>query len=70
MSHDFRPPGSAFPGFVLLMAIAAMIVALVSVRQPTQAARVWVPAASAGATSSIHDVGETCARRCKSIDPA
>jgi hypothetical protein len=69
MSQDYHPPGSAFPGFVILVAIAALIVALVSVRQPTQAARVWVPV-SKGASNSIRNVGETCAPRCRSIDPA
>ncbi|TWA26092.1 hypothetical protein FB004_103198 [Sinorhizobium medicae] len=69
MSQDYRPPGSGFPGFVILVAIAALIVALVSVRQPTQAARVWVPA-STGASNSIRNVGETCAPQCRSIDPA
>ncbi|TWA47405.1 hypothetical protein FB008_12040 [Sinorhizobium medicae] len=69
MSQDYRPPGSGFPGFVILVAIAALIGALVSVRQPTQAARVWVPA-STGASNSIRNVGATCAPQCRSIDPA
>lgn len=69
MSQDHRPTGTAFPGFVILLAIAALIVALVSVRQPTQAARVWVPA-SRDAGNSIRNVGETCASQCRSIDPA
>lgn len=43
MSHDYKPSGSSFPGFALLVAIAALVVVLVSVRQPTQAARVWIP---------------------------
>ena len=66
---QYRPQGSAFPGFVILVAIAALIAALVSMRQPTQVARVWVPS-STGASNSIRNVRETCAPRCRSIDPA
>lgn len=63
MSQDDRPAGTAFPGFVILLAIAALIVTLVSVRQQPQAVRVWVPA-------SMRNVDEICAPRCRSIDPA
>jgi hypothetical protein len=66
MSHDYRPSGSAFPGFVIRLAIAALIVTLVSVRQPPQATRVWVPV-STGASNSIQNVG--CAPWCRAIDP-
>ncbi len=69
MSQDYRPSGSAFPGFVILVAIAALIVTLVSVRKPPQAARVWVPV-SKGDSNSIRDVGKSCAPRCRSIEPA
>ncbi len=51
MSHDYRPSGFLSPGFVILVVIAALIVVLVPVREPTQAARVWVPGVSAGANS-------------------
>lgn len=70
MSRDYRPAGSTFPGFVILVAIAALVVALVSVRQPAHTVRVWVPAASTGVSNSIRNLGEICAQRCKSIDPA
>ena len=70
MSRDYRPAGSTFPGFVILVVIAALVVALVSVRQPTRTARVWLPAASTGVSNSIRSLGEMCAPRCESIDPA
>ncbi|QFY62963.1 hypothetical protein FZ934_21755 (plasmid) [Rhizobium grahamii] len=70
MSHDYKPSGSSFPGFALLVAIAALVVVLVSVRQPTQAARVWIPGASAGTNSPSQGAIAKCATTCRSIDPA
>jgi hypothetical protein len=70
MSHDYRPSGSLFPGFVILVAIAALVIALVAVKEPTKAARVWVPGVSAGAHTPSHAAVPKCETTCRSIDPA
>ncbi|ASP98439.1 hypothetical protein CN065_14105 [Sinorhizobium meliloti] len=66
MPPDEKSAGSMFPGFVILVAIAAMIVTLVSVRQPIRAVRVWVPDAPTGAELLQGDGKAKCTADCGS----
>ncbi len=70
MLHDEEPSASTFPGFVILVAIAVLIVALVSVRQPMQTTRVWVPGSSVGTERPQEGARATCSSTCKSLNPA
>lgn len=69
MSYNDKPPAS-FPGLVILVAIAALIVAFLSVRQPMQITRVWIPGVSAGAETPHEGAKAKCASTCRSLDPA
>ncbi|AHF88218.1 hypothetical protein RLEG3_03750 (plasmid) [Rhizobium leguminosarum bv. trifolii WSM1689] len=44
--RDDEPKGTIFPGVVLLLAMAGLVGALVSMRQSTAPVRVWVPVQS------------------------
>ncbi|TCU30122.1 hypothetical protein EV131_101610 [Rhizobium laguerreae] len=49
--NDNDTSGSHFPCVAILLAMAALAGALVSVRQPVVPARVWVPVQSAGSST-------------------
>ncbi|MBX4959767.1 hypothetical protein [Rhizobium lentis] len=44
--RDNEPKGAIFPGVAILLAMASLVGALVCIRQPASAVRVWVPAQS------------------------
>ena len=46
--RDNEPSGTIFPGVVILLAMAALVGALVSIRQPVEPVHVWVPVQSSG----------------------
>ncbi|MBX4871648.1 MULTISPECIES: hypothetical protein [Rhizobium] len=64
MYDDDQTRGSIFPGFAILLAMAAMIAALVFVGQPVQATRVWVPAAPADPEQTQDKAGTACSSGC------
>ncbi|WP_064708465.1 hypothetical protein [Rhizobium bangladeshense] len=64
MYDDDQRRGSIFPGFVILLSMAAMIAALVFVGQPVQATRVWVPTAPADPEQTQDKAGTACSSGC------
>jgi hypothetical protein len=45
---DQGPKGTIFPALAILLAMAGLVGALVSIRQPALPVRVWVPVQSTG----------------------
>jgi hypothetical protein len=56
-SSQEKPSGTIFPGLIILFAMAAMVVALITIRQPHPSVRVWVPVNS-GETSPGDDTSK------------